>query len=176
MKSLSTIILGLLTLPAAIASAADSEKMTSTTTDTSGTTVVSETSYRNTVGARGEKKERSEVSTIVDPKGMMNKESVHESAEKVVEPDGDFSESETIRHADGTLEVNSLEKKTRNHITNAGKTITKTETRSLDPKGLGNKETRTLEEKEVINPDGSSVKTQTEELNGQRVSNEKRLE
>jgi hypothetical protein len=170
MKPLNILLLALLTTPAAIVYADNSGNTHVTTTDAGGTTVTTKTSHSDSVGNKGERKETSNVQTEVDPKGMLNKEMAGTKEERVRKPNGDFSEVKTIKHADGTMEKVSAERNTDKHWTDTGRTTTNTETHVIDPKGLGNKQSRELEEKVVVAPDGSSRKTVTDEVNSKVIS------
>jgi hypothetical protein len=172
MKSLNALLFTILAIPAAIVNADDSGKTQVSTTDRNGTTVTTETSHKDSVGYKGETKQTSEARTVVDPKGMMNKELVSKTSEKVVKPNGDYSRTDTIKHADGTFEKASSEKNTNEHLLDTGKTTTRTETHTVDPKGLGNKQSMEHEEKVVTEPDGSSKKTVTQELNNRKIYEE----
>lgn len=152
--------------------AEDSGSSTHTTVDKSGTRVTTETSHSETQGLTGVKKSTSEVSTVVDPKGMMNREKARSQVERSVKPNGDFSEEKTINHANGTLEKVTAEKNTAKHWTDGGKTTTTTETRALDPKGLGNKQVYEAEKKVVEDGAGNVTSTVTEKINGEVVGRE----
>ena len=170
MKSL-TLLLPLLlsTVPAlSLADAGSSTK--SIETDSAGTTTTTNTSNRNTDEGSGGQKIVEEETTVVDPKGMLNKTSATSHSERDSSANGDYSDTKTTKHADGTKDVNTKSRETTNHWLNKGKTTTTTVGRSVDPKGLGNKEKSEIEEKVETNSDGSEKTTVTKTENGERTS------
>ena len=138
-------------------------------TDAAGTTVKTETSHDKTVGWTGTKKSTSEVETVVDPKGLGNKLVARSQVETKVKPSGDFSESKTIEHADGTKEHATTAKETSNNWLDKGKTTTTTQTHTVDPKGLGNKHEIEVTETVEFNADGTKKSTVSKTVDGDKV-------
>lgn len=166
--------LGLLMLaPTGYVFADNNAESSTKVVDGAGTAVTTGTSRSDTVLGSGVRKTSEEVKTTVDPRGMMNKTTAKTQVERTVEPDGDYSESKTIKHADGTEEKISEERSTAKHLLNSGKTTTTTQTRSTDPAGLGNKVTVEVEESIERNPDGTVKKTVSKNVNGETVAEEK---
>ena len=140
------------------------------TTDSAGTTVNTEHSHSESTGWMGSKKSETDEKVAVDPKGLMNKKTTEGHEEHVAKKNGDYSDSAEVKHADGTVEMDSGEKTTSNHWTDKGKTTTTTREHTVDPKGLMNKQHVQVQEKVVDNGDGTKSKTVTKKVNGDTVS------
>lgn len=172
MRTLSILLSILLVSPAAIAIADDDSDTHTNTTDSAGTTVTTDTSHKHSVGVREAKESTEDETTVIDPKGLMNKETTTKHFERKVKPNGDFSESTAIDHADGTKEVVKAETSTDSHWTNKGTTTTTTHSKSLDPAGLGNKKTEVVDEIVETNPGRPEKRTITKKIDGTIVSDE----
>ena len=83
---------------------------------------------------------------------------------------GDYSDSKTTKQANGTIEQESDKKSTKGHWTDKGKAVTTTRTHSMDPKGLGNKQSAEVTEKVDTHPNGDKTTTTTKSINGKTVS------
>jgi|GEM_PF-4751487 len=172
MRNKLLILSSMLIVPASMAFAADSGSSSNTTTDSMGTTTKTSTSHNASVGAGGAVKSTETANTVVDPKGMLNTTSVNSRSERRRNPNGDYSDSKTVNHADGSTESVAVSKNTAKHWTNDGKTTTTATTRTLDPVGLGNKQTSEVTETIERNPDGSGSRKVTTEVDGKTVSDE----
>jgi len=172
MRNKLLILSSLLIVPASMAFAADSATTNTTDTDAMGTTTKTSTTRSTSTGASGIVNSNETESTVVDPKGMLNTTSVDSRSARMRKPDGDYSDSKTVKHADGSSESVAVSKNSAKHWTNDGKTTTTSTTRTLDPVGLGNKQTSEVTETVERNPDGSGSRKITSELNGETVSEE----
>lgn len=162
MKKLTYITMAslLAVTPLAIA---DSINVRHTETDQeSGATIDTEASTTTKKNWDGSVETINKEATKVDPKGLNNQVSASTQHERVNHPNGDYSKTDKVKHADGTYEENSEERATSKHILDDGKTTTTTKTKVVDPKGLGNKQQNSTEEKVVENPDGTQSKVVTE--------------
>lgn len=171
MKSLKVLLSTLLIVPALSAAADEVGKSSVTNTGKDGTSVTTEVTHSEVAGEDG-KRSTSEVSTVVDPRGMMNREVAKTRVDREVKKNGDFAEKKVIDHANGTREEIAVDKSTAKNWTDKGTTETKTETRVVDPKGLGNKQVTEVQQKLEKNPDGSAKRIVTETVNGELVSKE----
>ena len=170
MKYIQVILLALLTSPIAIAVSEDASNSSVKSTEVNGTTITTEQAHTNSVNAKGVTKSSENTKTVVNPKGMMNEQVSETHTERRAEPNGDFSNSTTVHHANGTDEKELDSKSTAKHWTNKGKTTTTSSKHIVDPKGLGNKHDHETREVVETNPDGSEKKTNTEEIDGNVVS------
>ena len=170
MKSLKVLLAIALVAPLSLALADESGKTVTKRTDDAGTTVTTSKSHEDSVGKSGIKKSTEDVSTVVDPKGPMNKESAKMHSVSQVEPNGDYSESRTDTRADGTKEKVTAEKSTAKNWTNDGETATTNYAKSVDPKGLGNKETSEVKKTVESSHGGVETTTVTKQVNGDTVS------
>jgi hypothetical protein len=172
MKSLNLLLPAILLVPLSFALADDNANSHTSTTDANGTTVTTDSSHKDSVGLTGTKKSVTDKSTVVDPKGLMNKKTAKLHSETKVKPNGDYAESNTLKDENGTEEVETAQKKTSKHWTDNGQTTTVTKTHSVDPEGLGNKEKKVITKKVDTNPDGTKKVTVTKKVNGDTVSDE----
>lgn len=170
MKTLSLLTAGLLLLPVGAAIADTGTASKTETTDAQGTTVTTEQSNVVKKGWTGATKEEAKVTTEVDPKGLGNSVKTEVERERVVKDAGNFKDSLKVEHANGTVEEETVKKKTAGHLLNDGTTTTTTRSKMVDPKGLGNKRTSEVKEKTETNPDGSFKKSVTKKVNGDTVS------
>ena len=170
MKSFKILLAILLITPVSIVLAEDHSDTQSKTIDVNGTSIKSETSHSDTVGITGVKKSTDDQKTTVDPKGLMNKKTIKKHSEHKLSPNGDYSDSVSVKEVNGTVENSSSQKKTSKNWTNKGETVTTTHSESVDPKGLGNKQSKKDIEKDDINPNGTEKKTVTNEVNGETIS------
>lgn len=142
---------------------ADSINIRHTKTDqASGASIDTEASTTTKKNWDGSVETINKESTTVDPKGLNNQVNASTQQERVNHANGDFSKKDKIQHADGTYEEASEKRTTSKHILDDGKTTTTTKSKVVDPKGLGNKQQNSTEEKVVENPDGTQSKTITE--------------
>ena len=166
MKTLNLLMSIILVAPVSVAFADNNSDTHTSTTDSAGSTVTTDTSHTDSVGILGTKKSTEDVKTVVDPPGLLNKETTKKHSERQAMPSGDYVESTTINHANGTEENVKAERNTIKHWTNKGETATTTNTRTVDPKGLGNKQT--LKEEEVVqtNPGHPEKRILNSKVNG----------
>ena len=141
-----------------------------TNTESDGTTVTREVSHTDSVGTDGVSKSSDDATTIVNPSGTMNEKSAKSHNDRTDKPNGDYAETNTIRHANGTEEKESVEKSTAKHWTDKGKTTTTTRSHSVDPKGMYNKTKSETKVQVDTDPNGSEKKTVTKTVNGETVS------
>lgn len=158
-----------------IAMAEGSTEVKKSTTDSAGTTVTTENSRHEAVNSDGSDKVTEEAKTVVDPKGMMNEKSAIVQTEREKKENGDFTNSNTIKKADGTEVKESLDKSTASHWTDKGKTTTTTHSKSVDPIGLGNKRTEEVEKKVITNSKGVEEINVTKKIDGETVFEEKKV-
>ena len=166
-------ILGILLLAPIAAVSAEALNTAHTTTDSKdekGADVVTDKSTSIEAKSDGSLVHKSDQVITVDPKGLNNKETTTSSIKRVDHKNGDFEDSTTTNKADGTYEEKSVKKQTKKHWFNKGTTDTTTRATTVDPKGLGNKQSVEVTEKNVSNPDGSGSKTVTNQVNGKTVS------
>jgi len=141
-------------VPTGFAMAEDSQSKT-TSTDSAGTSITTERSQSTETGLGGAVKSKSEVTTVVDPKGLNNKISAETTHSRVNRKDGDFEDTVTINRGDGTAEEQKVVKGTSEHWLDDGKTQTTTRTKVIDPPNLGNKQVTKSTESIELNADGT---------------------
>ncbi|MBX7138918.1 MAG: hypothetical protein K1X83_13160 [Oligoflexia bacterium] len=173
MKAIKVTLAVLVALPGGVALAEDKADVHSSVTNPDGTTVTVDKSHTTSEGWLGGKKYEADEKTVVDPKGLVNKQVASRHYERKAGSDGDVKEKAEYQHPDGTSEELSASKTTSEHLLDSGKTVTKTHARVVDPKGLGNKQEVEVTEKTEINPDGSKRTTVSREVNGDTVSETK---
>ena len=171
-NKLSLTLLSLISVSLAQVQADSKAETYSKTTNAAGTSVSTETSHADTVAADGVRKSSDTVKTVVNPKGVLNEESVKTREDREAEPNGDFSNDRTVVHADGTVEKTTTSRHSDKHWTNKGETKTTKQTHSIDPVGLGNKSKVELKEEVESNPGTAGTKTVTKKVNGAQVSEE----
>ncbi len=168
MKALNRIILIALLSSAAVCVAEDSH-LKASSTDSSGTTVTTEKTAKDSTGLLGNRKLETEERTVVDPKGLMNKTTTSRQIQEKTSPDSRAQLKRSVDTA-GTLREESTEKSVSKHWTDSGDTTTTTSRTTVDPKGLGNKQTAETKETVDRSPDGAKKRTVTKSLNGETVS------
>ncbi len=172
MKTFNFLLALLLLSPIGNAIAEHDTKTLNHKVEADGTTVTTEKSHNESFDSDGSRSVEEKERTAVDPKGMLNKKTAETVTEREVGPNGDYTESVTTKHADGTKDKYVAERETSKHILDNGKTTTTTVSRSVDPAGLGNKSESLVKEEIVTNPDGSKKKTFTKKSDGGTVSKE----
>lgn len=172
MKSLTAFLSLFLIVPLSIAHAEESSTKHTEKTTADGTLVKTDTSHETAVSSDGSRNSVQDTKTVVDPKGLMNKDSVEKHSEQETSPNGDYSNSDTVRHADGSLEEVKSKQTTSNHWTDKGKDTTTTYSHTVDPKGLGNKASVEVTEKENVSPGKAGVASITTKVNGDTISRE----
>ena len=138
---------------------------TSNTKVTQGLEVTNEKSNSVQVEKDVSVKSETNLSTTVDPKGMSNKVTASKKRTRVDHKNGDYKDSTTVIHADGTVEKDTVERNTSKNLMDNGKTVSTSSSRVVDPKGLGNKESEEIIDKVDTNPDGTQERTVSEKSN-----------
>lgn len=100
----------------------------------------------------------------------MNADTTKFHSEQEKNPNGDYSNTTTIKNANGTQEELSNTKSTSNHWRDKGTTSTITRSHTIDLNGLGNKQNVELKEKTETSPDGSKKTTFTKKVSSPSVT------
>lgn len=169
-KSLGkTLSLSALTLLLTSVAFAEESKVSTTAVDANGVEVDTQKVQSKSKTMMGNTVVKSKESVTVDPKGMNNKVETSHTVKNTMGDDGSFDKKDSKMHSDGTSEVVKNTKSVSNHMMDDGKTVTTTNTKTVDPVGLGNK--ATIQNKVVEKDDGhgSVTKTVTGKVNGNTV-------
>jgi hypothetical protein len=172
MKSPHTLLSIFLMVSLSMAQAEESSTRHTEKTTANGTLVKTDSSHESAVNSDGVKKSVQDIKTVVDPVGMMNKDSVEKHIEREISPNGDYDNTDTVRHADGSLEEVKSKQITSDHWTDRGKDTITTYKRTVDPKGLGNKTSVEVVEKEDVSPGQTREEITTTKINGDTISRE----
>jgi len=140
-----------------------------------GTAEVKKSTTEDSAKSDGTVKVTEEAKTVVDPKGMLNEKSAIVHTEREKKANGDFTNTNTIKKGDGTEIKESIDKSTEGHWTDKGKTTTTTHSKSVDPKGLGNKKIEEVEKKVITNSKGIEEINVTKKIDGETVFEEKKV-
>jgi hypothetical protein len=171
MKSIHVLLSLSLLAPFSMASAETTAKTHTEKTETDGTKVTTEYENKTSQGILGGSQKNTEESTVVvDPKGMMNKTTVERKTVRKVEDDGDYRNVDSKTNEAGTYEEVKSKKTTAKHWTDDGKKTTTSYKHTVDPKGLGNKQTVEVVEKNDVSPGEKTERTVTKKVNGETVS------
>lgn len=170
MRNFCVLLICAVVIPFSSAIADNKASSYSTTTDADGTRVTIEKSSSDKTGWTGTKKFETDEKTTVDPKGPSNKKVSSTHFEQTTGPRGELNEKTIRKHANGTAETTVTENKTSKHWLDNGETTTSRRAHTVDPKGLGNKQTLEIEKKTERYADGSRKERVTKTIDGDAVS------
>ncbi len=171
MKGLNTTVFAFTTLALVSSVAfAEAEHSQSTTVDKDGTQTVAEKNWSKEKNLFGNEHTSDNVTVTVDPKGLGNKQEASATRETVAKSNGDYTVTETFKHADGTLETNETSRATSKHLLDEGKTVVTKEVKTIDPEGMLNQRVR--ETSNIVESDGKGNVTQkvVKKVDGKIVS------